>query len=62
MAIVLLRNEYVTRDVARAPDHVLVEIVGEVYVPLVHGRGPVSPNDPLARFDHDRDPSQALLI
>src|SRR5262245_52812062 len=39
VAIVLLRNEYVTRGIASAPDHVLVEIVDEVYVPLVRGRG-----------------------
>jgi len=37
-AVVLLRNEYVTRGIAHAPDHVLVEIVDEVYLPLVRGR------------------------
>ena len=39
VAVVLLRNEYVTRGIPSAPDHVLVEIVDEVYVPLVRGRG-----------------------
>jgi AcrR family transcriptional regulator len=39
VAIVLLRNEYVTRGIATAPDYVLVEIVDEVYLPLVRGRG-----------------------
>jgi AcrR family transcriptional regulator len=38
-AIVLLRNEFVVRGVPSAPDEVLVEIVDEVYLPLVHGRG-----------------------
>jgi len=38
-AVVLLRNEYVTRGIANAPDQVLVEIVDEVYLPLVRGRG-----------------------
>jgi AcrR family transcriptional regulator len=39
VAAVLLRNEYVTRGMPTAPDHVLVEIVDEVYLPLVRGRG-----------------------
>lgn len=38
VAIVLLRNEYVTRGVATLPDSVLVEIVDEVYLPLLRGR------------------------
>ncbi|HEX6465100.1 MAG TPA: TetR/AcrR family transcriptional regulator [Vicinamibacterales bacterium] len=38
VAIVLLRNEYVTRGIPTAPDDVLVEIVDEVYVPLLRGR------------------------
>ncbi|UQU61469.1 TetR/AcrR family transcriptional regulator [Couchioplanes caeruleus] len=38
VAIVLLRNEFVTRGVPSAPDEVLVEIVDEVYLPLVRGR------------------------
>jgi AcrR family transcriptional regulator len=40
VAAVLLRNEYVTRGIPTAPDHVLVEIVDEVYLPLVRGRSP----------------------
>jgi AcrR family transcriptional regulator len=39
LAVVLLRNEYVTRGIPTAPDYVLVEIVDEVYLPLVRGRG-----------------------
>jgi AcrR family transcriptional regulator len=39
VAIVLLRNEFVTRGVPTAPDDVLVEIVDEVYLPLVRNRG-----------------------
>jgi Tetracyclin repressor-like, C-terminal domain len=38
-AVVLLLNEYVTRGIPTAPDDVLVEIVDEVYLPLVRGRG-----------------------
>ncbi|MEU7004065.1 TetR/AcrR family transcriptional regulator [Nonomuraea sp. NPDC046570] len=40
VAIVLLRNEFVLRGVPTAPDDVLVEIVDEVYLPLVRRRGP----------------------
>jgi AcrR family transcriptional regulator len=40
VAPVLLRNEYVTRGIPTAPDTVLVDIVDEVYVPLVRGRSP----------------------
>lgn len=36
---VLLRNEFVTRGVPSAPASVLVEIVDDVYLPLVRGRG-----------------------
>jgi AcrR family transcriptional regulator len=39
VAIVLLRNEFVTRGVPSAPDEVLIEIVDEVYLPLVRNRG-----------------------
>ena len=39
VAIVLLRNEFVTRGVPTAPDEVLTEIVDEVYLPLVGRRG-----------------------
>ncbi|GAA0361708.1 TetR/AcrR family transcriptional regulator [Microbispora corallina] len=37
-AIALLRNEYLTRGVPTAPDGVIVEIVDEVYLPLIRGR------------------------
>ncbi|MEQ4206922.1 TetR/AcrR family transcriptional regulator [Actinopolymorpha sp. B17G11] len=42
VAVVLLRNEFVTRGVTTVPDDVLVEIVDEVYLPLVRGRGRAS--------------------
>lgn len=35
VALVLLRNEYVTRGVTSVPDEVIVEIVDDVYLPLV---------------------------
>jgi hypothetical protein len=38
VAIVLLRNEFITRGHPSAPDEVLVEIVDEVYLPLVRAR------------------------
>ncbi len=38
VAIVLLRNEFVTRGVPTAPDDVLVDIVDQVYLPLVRHR------------------------
>ena len=38
-AAVLLRNEYVSRGVQTVSDDVLAEIVDEVYLPLVRGRG-----------------------
>lgn len=38
VAMTLLRNEYVVRGVPTAPDEVLVEIVDEVYLPLLRGR------------------------
>ena len=38
-AVALLRNEYVTRGAASVPDDVLVEIIDEVYMPLLRGRG-----------------------
>jgi AcrR family transcriptional regulator len=46
VAVVLLRNEYVTRGIPTAPDHVLVDIVDEVFVPLVRGRGPTNSSTP----------------
>jgi AcrR family transcriptional regulator len=39
VAVVLLRNEYITRGTPTIPDSVLIEIVDEVYLPLVRGRG-----------------------
>ncbi|MQY31163.1 TetR/AcrR family transcriptional regulator [Nocardia aurantia] len=39
VAMVLLRNEFVVRGIPTAPDDVLVDIVDEVYLPLVRGRG-----------------------
>ena len=38
VAVVLLRNEYVTRGIASVSDDVLVDIIDEVYLPLVSGR------------------------
>jgi len=38
VAVALLRTEFVTRGVPSAPDDVLVEIVDEVYLPLVRSR------------------------
>ncbi|MFH8370548.1 TetR/AcrR family transcriptional regulator [Streptomyces sp. NPDC018031] len=38
VAMVLLRNEFVVRGTPAAPDEVLVEIVDEVYLPLVRVR------------------------
>ncbi|MGW4231820.1 TetR/AcrR family transcriptional regulator [Streptomyces sp. NPDC004980] len=35
----LLRNEYMTRGVPVVPDATLVEVVDEVFLPLVRGRG-----------------------
>jgi AcrR family transcriptional regulator len=42
VAMVLLRNEFVTRGVPTAPDEVLIEIVDEVYLPLVRQRATTS--------------------
>jgi AcrR family transcriptional regulator len=39
VAIVLLRNEYIMRGIAPVPDSVVVELVDEVYLPLVRARG-----------------------
>jgi AcrR family transcriptional regulator len=36
--IALLRGEYLTRGQAEVPDDVLVEIVDEIYLPLIRGR------------------------
>lgn len=40
VAIVLVRNEFVMRGIPEVPDDVLVEIVDEVYLPLVGRRRP----------------------
>ncbi|GGN65045.1 TetR family transcriptional regulator [Actinoplanes lobatus] len=37
--MMLLRAEYAMRGLPSVPDEVLVEIVDEVFLPLVHGRG-----------------------
>jgi hypothetical protein len=39
VAVVLMRNEYVTRGSPTVPDSVLVDIIDEVYLPLLGGRG-----------------------
>jgi hypothetical protein len=36
--MVLLRNEFVTRGAPSAPDETLVEIIDEVYLPLIRNR------------------------
>lgn len=38
VAVALLRNEYVVRGYPAVPDEVLVEIVDEIYLPLIRGR------------------------
>ncbi|MFE7568791.1 TetR/AcrR family transcriptional regulator [Streptomyces sp. NPDC057539] len=47
VAVVLLRNEFVVRGVPTAPDEVIVEIVDEVYLPLVRQRGATHPPERL---------------
>jgi hypothetical protein len=42
VAIVLLRNEFVVRGAPTTSDDVLVEIVDEVYLPLVRRRAPAT--------------------
>ncbi|MEV5411936.1 TetR/AcrR family transcriptional regulator [Thermopolyspora sp. NPDC052614] len=44
-AVALLRNEFVTRGTSSVPDDVLVEIVDEVYLPLIRGRAPGASHD-----------------
>jgi AcrR family transcriptional regulator len=39
VALTLLRNDYITRGVCPVSDDVVMEIVDEVFLPLVHGRG-----------------------
>lgn len=41
MPMMLLRGEYAVRGIPSVPDAVLVEIVDEVFLPLVRGRRPV---------------------
>ena len=48
----LLRNEYVMRGVPAVPDGVLIEIIDEVFLPLVRGRDPE--HQPCRR--HEADP------
>jgi AcrR family transcriptional regulator len=38
VAVVLLRNEFIVRGYPAVPDGVLVDIVDEVYLPLIRGR------------------------
>ncbi len=45
VALVLLRNEFVVRGAPSAPDDVLVDIVDEVYLPLIRRRDPATPAD-----------------
>ncbi|MBB4743856.1 AcrR family transcriptional regulator [Actinoplanes octamycinicus] len=40
VAMVLLRNEFITRGTPTAPDDALVEIVDEVFLPLIRNRSP----------------------
>jgi hypothetical protein len=39
VAIDLLRSEYITRGISPLPDSVVVELIDEVYLPLLRGRG-----------------------
>jgi len=39
VAAVLLRNEYVTRGIPMVEDNILVEIIDDVYLPLVRAAG-----------------------
>lgn len=43
VAIVLLRNEFITRGYPTVPDNVLTEIIDEVYLPLIRRRGTDDP-------------------
>ncbi|MFB9742615.1 TetR/AcrR family transcriptional regulator [Pseudonocardia sulfidoxydans] len=40
LPMTLVRAEYAVRGASRLPDPVLVEIVDEIFLPLVRGRGP----------------------
>jgi len=37
LPMVMLRNEFVTRGAPSVPAHVLIEIVDDVYLPLIRG-------------------------
>jgi len=56
VAIVLLRNEYVTRGPTNVADDVLVEIVDDVYLPLLRGRG-LATNDARAPSSPAKKPA-----
>lgn len=43
VAVVLLRNEFMVRGHPSVPDEVLVEIVDQVYLPLIRGYGSTDP-------------------
>ncbi len=55
VAVVLLRNEFIVRGYPVAPDSVLVEIVDEVYLPLIRGRGGREAGVPGERTRDPRD-------
>ncbi|MEU2178552.1 TetR/AcrR family transcriptional regulator [Nocardia sp. NPDC019219] len=42
VALILLRNEFVVRGAPTAPDDVLIDIVDEVYLPLIRRRDPAA--------------------
>ncbi|MBX6355257.1 MAG: TetR/AcrR family transcriptional regulator [Micromonosporaceae bacterium] len=44
VAVVLLRDEFITRGYPEVPDSVLTDIIDEVYLPLLRGRGTDSPS------------------
>ncbi|WP_029239615.1 MULTISPECIES: TetR/AcrR family transcriptional regulator [unclassified Pseudonocardia] len=43
LPMTLLRGEYALRGVPAVPDEVLVEIVDEIFLPLIRGRGSAGP-------------------
>jgi AcrR family transcriptional regulator len=43
VAVVLLRDEFITRGHPAAPDSVLTEIIDEIYLPLLRARGADAP-------------------
>ncbi|MDG4825033.1 TetR/AcrR family transcriptional regulator [Asanoa sp. WMMD1127] len=46
VAVVLLRDEFITRGYPAVPNSVLADILDEVYLPLLRGRGTAHPPDP----------------